>query len=169
MAASKDNFNHKYINGLRLFILSDIGCKEVCHDVLFNREQWPKDGVKLYNILEPQKSNICQYRNQYKFLCPSDRYTDYTKFDATLLLSIIQVMFGNKYDQLVKDLRCVRNKEYHRGDRDLSDTEFNKLWKSIGNILLRHGFDLTVVDGLETGDPFLDQRFKDIANSFQGR
>ena len=169
MAPSKCSFSQEYINGLRLLILSDIGCKEVCRDVLFNRERWSKDGVKLYNILKPRASDICQFRKQYELLCPSDGYTDYLKFDATLFFRIIKVMCERKYDELVKDLKYVRNRVFHRGNKELSDTDFNKLWKSTGSILLRHGFDLAIVDGLETGDPFLDQRFKDSAIFFQGR
>ena len=169
MTALKDNFSQEYRNGLRLFILSDIGCKAVCHDVLFRRENLPTDGVQLYKILKPRESQICQHRNQYEILCPLNGHTDYTKLDVTLLLSIIKVMFGGKYNQLVKDLRCVRNRESHRGDKNLSETEFEKLWEGTAKILDRHGFDFTLVDGLKAGDPFLDQRFKDIAISIQGR
>ena len=38
----------------------------------------------------------------------------------------------------------------------------------MANILDRYGFDFRLVDGLKAGDPFLDQRFKDIAISIQG-
>ena len=168
MAALKDNFSQEYRNGLRLFILSDIGCKTVCHDVLFRRENLPTDGVQLYKILKPQESQICQYRNQFKILCPLNGYTDYTKLDITLLLNIIKVMFGGKYNPLVTDLRYVRNTEAHKGDKNISETEFKKLWEGMANILDRYGFDFRLVDGLKAGDPFLDQRFKDIAISIQG-
>ena len=169
MAASKDNFSKEYINGIRLFILSDIGCRQVCHDVLFHREKLPRDGRQLYNILKPQESDICQYQNQYEILCPLNGYTDYTKLDITLLLSIIKVMLRGKYNQLVKDLRYVRNRECHRGDKNLSDTKFKMLWEETANILDKYGFDFTLVDGLKAGDPFLDPHFKNIAISIKGR
>ena len=165
MAASKNKFSKEYINGVRLFILSDIGCRQVCRDVLFGRENLPIDGRQLYNILKPRESAICQCREQYEILCPLNRYTDYTTLDITLLLSIIDVMWGGKYNQLVKDLRYVRNRECHRGNRNLSDTDFKMFWEETANILDRCGFDFTLVDGLKAGDLFLDQQFRNIAIS----
>ena len=47
MAAAKDKIS-QYKNWVRIFLLIDYGGREVCRDVLFNKEKWPTDGVELY-------------------------------------------------------------------------------------------------------------------------
>ena len=155
-------------NWLRVFVLIGYGGRELCCDVLFNKEKWPTDGVELYKKLKPHESNICRFPNQFEILCPSSGSTDYNKFDLTLFTSIIQNRFGRKYESLVQDLRRARNKECHRANIELSDPEFNQLWKCTTDMLENHGFDVTTVDALKSGDSFLDQRIIYMA-IFEGR
>lgn len=155
----------QYKNWFRVFVLIDYGGRELCCDVLFNKENWPTDGVELYKKLKPHESKICRFPNQFKILCPSSGSTDYNKFDLTLFTSIINNRFGRKYKLLVEDLRYMRNKECHRGKKELSDPEFNQLWECTADMLERHGFDVTSVNDLKSGDSFLDQRLNDMGIS----
>ena len=60
------------------------------------------------------------------FARPNTKITDHTKFDLTLLTSIIEKKFGDKYKSLVNDLMRARNREFHRGNKELSETEFEQ-------------------------------------------
>ena len=168
MAAAKDKIS-QYKNWVRIFLLIDYGGREVCRDVLFNKEKWPTDGVELYKKLKPLQSKICRFKSQCETLCPSHGKTDHNKFDLTLFTGIIDVIFGSTYKSLVKDLRDARNNECHRGNKELSNTEFNDLWKHTTDMLQKYGFNITSVDNLRAGDPFLDRRFNDVVSSIQGR
>ena len=160
----------QYKNWVRVFLLIDYGGKEVCCDVLFNKENWPTDGMELYKKLKPKQPKICQYKDQNEVLCPSSGTTDHNKFDLTLFTSIIDIFFGRKYQSLVKDLRDARNTECHRGNKKelYSDTAFNQRWKFITDMLGRYGFDIKSVDDLKAGDPFLDERCKSLSGTIQG-
>ena len=57
----------------------------------------------------------------------------------------------------------MRNKEFHRGNKKLSDTEFDNLWNETTNMLENHGFDMKLVDDLKTSNPFSHRKFKDVA------
>lgn len=162
MAAANPSLFKKHEKWLRVVTLIDFAGKYLCQEVLHQREQLPIDGAKLYQELVGLKSKICRYKNQYDVLCPPNGITDETKFDLTLYTSIIQEKFPNKYYSLVKDLRDARNREFHRGSKSLSDTEFDQLWKGTTEILQRHGFNLQLLGNLKTCDLSIDQQFKDI-------
>lgn len=166
MAATMNNLRLEYEKWLRMAILTDFGGRELCHDVLFNKEQLPTDGKLLWKELDGLK---CQYQDQREILCPASGSTDYTKFDVTLYTSIIQKKFGKKYDTLVTDLRKARNGIFHRGKKELSDNEFECLWKSTLDMLQKHGFNPQLIVHLKVCDIFAHDSFKDIANFiFQG-
>ena len=123
----------------------------------------PTDGAELYKELEGFKSKICRYKNQQEILCPSNGITDENKFDVTLYTNIIEKKFPKRYDSLVTDLRNARNTQSHRGNKNLSDLEFNQLWNDTTQMLQKHGFDLQLVGSLRTCDLSSDNQFKDIA------
>ena len=62
----------------------------------------------------------------------------------------------------------MRNKECHRSNKELSDINFDNVWKCAAGTQEKHGFNLSLVDGLEEADPFLNQQFKDIVICIQG-
>ena len=141
MATGKDKINREYKNWLRLTTLIDFAGRNLCYNVLFNKEKLPSDGLQLCNELKPLKSKICQFKSQQEILCPPSGITDHQKFDLTLFTSIIKVKFSNKYNSLVDDLRLARNREFHRGGKEISDTEFNQLWKDTTDMLVKHNFN----------------------------
>ena len=66
----------------------------------------------------------------------------------------MEVIFGIKYESLVKDSRNLRNQGSRRGNKELPDTDFDNPWKCTAGILQKHNFDLSLVDDLKEGDPF---------------
>lgn len=58
------------------------------------------------------------------------------------------------------DLRSVHSKEFHGGNKKLSDTEFNNLWNKTTNMLENHGFDMKLANDLKTSNLFSHQKFK---------
>ena len=162
MAAANDNLCQEYEKWFRLTTLIDFAGRHICYDVLFKIEKLPTDGALLYTELEGLKSKI-RFHDQREIVLPSNKITDHNKFDLTLFTSIIENKFRDKYKTLVQDLRSARNKEFHRGNKKLSDTEFDNLWNETTNMLENHGFDMKLVDDLKTSNPFSHQKFKDVA------
>ena len=168
MAAAKDKLS-QYKNWVRIFLLIDYGGREVCCDVLFKKEKWPTDGAELFKRLKPLEKKICKFSDQKEILCPASGKTDHNKFDLTLFTRIIEVLFGSRYESLVKDLRQARNSECHRGNKELPNTDFNQLWQHVTKMLETYGFDVTLVTHLKAGDPFMDQRFENLESTIEGR
>ena len=163
MAAINTNLLKEYEKWLRVATLIDFAGRNLCHTVLHVKEQLSTDGAKLYQELEGLKSKICRFKDQQDILCPPSGITDESKFDLTLYTSIIEKQFPKKYNSLVTDLRKSRNSEFHRGNKSLSDKEFDQLWNDTTQMLESHGFDLQLVGNLKTCDLSTDQQFKDIA------
>ena len=162
MAAAKNNLCQEYEKWFRLTTLIDFAGRHLCYEVLFKKEKLPIDGALLYTELEGIKSKI-RFPDQLEIVFPSTGITDYNKFDLTLLTSIMQSKFGDRYKTLVCDLRGRRNKEFHRGNKTLSDTEFDTSWNETTHMLESHGFDMKLVSDLKTSDPFSHLQFKDVA------
>ena len=169
MAGAQDNLIHEYRNWVRLFILIDHGGRQICRDVLFKNEKLLTDGVQLYKKLQPLRSKICQFKSQRQIIFSPSGFTNHNDFDLTLFTRIIEVLFGKKYESLVEDVRNARNQESHRGNKELSDADIDKLWDRTADMLKKYNFGVSLVDGLKDGDPFSDHRFKDTIISIQGR
>ena len=163
MAVANNNLFQDYEKWLRLATLIDFAGRHLCHTVLHAKEHLPTDGAELYKELEGFKSKICRYKDQQEILCPSNGITDENKFDVTLYTNIIEKKFPKRYDSLVTDLRNARNTECHRGNKKISDSEFNQLWNDTTQMLQKHGFDIQLVGSLRTCDLSSDNQFKDIA------
>ena len=163
MAVAMDNLSQEYENWLRLIILVDFSGRNLCHNVLFVQEQLPTDGKLLYKELE---SVSCQYKDQREILRPTSGITNCDKFDVTLYTKVIKGKFGNKYDSLVNDLRDARNKLFHTGKKEIPDKEFNQLLKDTTDMLQKHNFDFSLVDGLKMSDIFSHKQFRNIATFF---
>ena len=168
MAKAKD-ISQEYENWLRFMTLVDFAGRSLCRDVLFNQENLPEDEVQLFNQLKPLESKICPFKDQREILCPSSGKTDHRKFDVTLFTNIIKVLFKDKYKSLVDDLKSARNKESHRGDKSLSENDFNQLWNDTSKMLVSHGFESKLVDEVKECDFFSHQKYRDIALSFLGK
>ena len=155
MASAKDNLIQDYRNWVSIFI--DYDGRQLCLDVLFKKKNWPTDEVHFYKRLEPERSRIYLFNNEHQILCPSSGFTDHCDFDLNLFTRVIELICGSKYQSLGKNLRNLRNQECHRGNIELPDTDFNTILKCTVAILQKHGFELSLVEGLKDGDSFSDQ------------
>ena len=150
MAAPDDSTCQRYEKWLRVVTLVHFGCKKICFDLLHIEERLPTDGEELYIYLAFHKQSINPQHFQEHVLFPPDKITtDESKFDVALYTRIIQGLFGTKYNMLLDDLRKLRNKEFHRGNIQLTKEEFIELWRETSSILESHGFDMDLVDGLK--------------------
>lgn len=160
-----DNLSKEYGRWLRVMILIDYGGRQLCHDILFNQQELPKNGVALQKeLLDLRNLNY----NQREKVCPSNgEPTDYNTFDVTLLTDIIKAKFGGRYRSVVGDLKYWRNEIFHRGNKGLSINEFRQLWKNISDMLQYHGFNLRSINlksirDLEVYDIILHQEYRHI-------
>ena len=156
--------NHE--NWLRLAVLIDYAGTKLCREVLHTIEGLPKDGSQLYHELLPFKDKM-QYNYQKEILCPPSGVTDERKFDITLFTGLIEKMFKGRHTLLIKDLRKNRNDLYHMGSKDISDSDFEKRWKSACDMLQRHGFTETV-DDLKTVSLLTIEKLDKILKSIEG-
>ena len=124
---------------LRLVTLIDYAGLKLCKDVLHRKEGLPDDGAQLYCRLKDFKNKM-QFKSQKEILSPPNGIIDESKFDITLYTKLIEVMFKPKYDLLIKDLRENRNVLCHMANKDISESEFEKKWKHVCEILERHDF-----------------------------
>ena len=60
------------------------------------------------------------------------------------------------------DLKKARNKESHRGDKSLSENDFNQLWNDTSKMLVSHGFESKLVDEVKECNLFSHQKFRYI-------
>ena len=170
MDFSTEVLSKKYEKWLRLIVLVDYAATDLCRHVLFYKERLPTDGRLLYDELEANSEKFKNiYPRERSVLFPSNRFTDYKEIDVTLLIKIIEKLFGKKYISLVCDIRKARNRESHRGQKDISDLDFERIWDETTDMLKNHGFDMDSVGKLKTCNIFLESQFhKSINNILSG-
>ena len=149
MASYVDSLWKCYEKWLRLMTLIDHAGKKICHDLLFITERLPEDGKLLYKILKDNEFYIKPNREQGLFLYPDNHCTDKSKFDITLYTRIIQGLYGNKYVYYLNNLRKLRNKLFHTGSTNLTQADFETLWRDASNTLESYNFDMNSVAGLK--------------------
>ena len=110
MASGKDNLIQEYRNWVLVLIPIDNGGRQLCCDVLFDKENRLTDRVQLHKRIEPEQSRTCWFKNLREALCPSIEITNHNDFDMPLLTRILEVICGSEYKSLlVKDMRNLRN------------------------------------------------------------
>ena len=132
---------------------------------MHDREGLPTDGAQLHcRLLKFQ--NEMQFDDQKELLCPSDKNTDESKFDITMYTKLIQVMFKEKYNIFISDLRRKRILLYHMKNKDISESNFEKEWNNACFMLKGHGFDENVHD-LKNGNLLSVEKQIKILNSLE--
>ena len=144
MSTLTDLYEHNE-KWLRLVTLIDYAGLKLCKDVLHKKEGLPDDGAQLFQKLKPYENKM-QYKSQKEILCPSNGITDESKFDITLYTKLIEVMFKPKYNLLIQSLRDNRNDLCHMANKDISESEFEKKWKHLCEMLKKHDFTENVED-----------------------
>lgn len=98
-----------YENWLRLVVLIDSAGKSLCYEILHKKEQLSTEGAQLYLKLESYKNQM-HYQIHKEILCPSSKVVEEDKFDLLIYSAVIHLMFGAKYDELIDDVRDMRNR-----------------------------------------------------------
>ena len=150
---------------LRLVSLIDYAGRELCAEVLHSTEGFPRDGRQLYGKLKSYKGKI-QYKDQKEILCPSNGITDESKFDLTLYTNLLQVLFKDKYNSMMNNLRKYRNELFHMGEKCMSESDFENKWNDTCNMLRAHGFTKSVKN-LKNGNLPAEEELKKILASFE--
>ena len=158
MAVSKDNLIQESRYYVQVFILIGYGGGDRCLDVLLNKGNRSRDGGQLYKRLKPEQSRICWFNNQHQVLCQPSGIANHKYFDLTFFTRITEVIFKIKYGLLVNNMRNLRSQECHRSNKEVSNTDFDNLWK-LTAMLENCIFDLSLVDDLKDGDPFFGSIF----------
>ena len=152
MATAKDNVNKEYRNWIQPLMFIDYSARKPSCNVFFKKENRPTDGVQFYIRLESEQSRVCQFVDEHQILRLFNRFRSRHDFDLALFMRIIEIIFGSKYELLIKDLRTLSN----RDNKELPDTDFGTIWKCSADILQNQGFDLSLVDDLKDCDLFSD-------------
>ena len=71
-------------------------------------------------------------------------------------------MFGGRYEELLEDVSCMRNKVFHMEDVSICTTDFEGLWNDACAVLCKPGIDIKLPNVLRTCDLFSDEEYKGI-------
>ena len=148
-----------YENWLRLIACIDFAGKSLCHEILHKKEKLPSDGAQLYTKLEIYKSEM-HYQIYEEILCPPSKIIDENKFNLLIYTAVIHLMIGDKYDELIYDVRDMRNKIFHMKDVSCCTTNFEQLWSEACDMLSNHGFDVNLIKALRNCHLTLEEEYK---------
>ena len=154
-----------YENWLRLVVFVNFGGKKLFKEIIYEKEQLPRDGCQLYSKLATH-TNKLQYQLHEEILCPSNEIIDESKFDLKIYALVIYLLFGTKYKHLIYEVRDKRNKIFHMADKLICEAKFDKLWNETGDMLRKHGFDIQSLDDLKTCDLASAENLKGISKFF---
>ena len=149
-----------YENWLRLVVLIDSAGKSLCYEILHKKEQLSTDDLQLYLKLESYKNQM-HYQIHKEILCPSSKIIEEDKFDLLIYSAVIH-LFGAKYDELIDDVRDIRNRIFYMKDISNCTANFKQLWKQARDMLSNHGFDIKPLNVLRTCDLSSVKQFKGI-------
>ena len=150
-----------YMSWLRLVAFIDSGSKKMCAEILHIREGFPQDGARLYQTLHSYE-NRKHYLLRHEILCPSTKIIDESKFDLILYTTVIQTIFGNKYNKPLEYVRTMRNNFFHMKDISNCTVEFEYLWNTACGAFHGMGFDMASLANLKTCNLFLVEECKGI-------
>ena len=158
----------EYRNWLRLFTFIDNAGRTMCQNILHEKENVPIDGKEFYSILQNYQKQM-HFQIHKEILCPSDQFIDDSKFDLMIYTTVIQMMYGDKYKDVVQDLRIMRNQLGHMAKKSLSTEDFEKLWSRACSVFHKHGLkddDIKFLNDIKTWEQFSAEECKGILNFF---
>ena len=126
-------------NWLRMVYLLDTAGKRLCYKILHFKEGLPIDGGELYQKLKDYQNKMFYQINQ-EVLCPPNKVIDENKFDILVYKTVIYYMCGDKYDNILNDLRDMRSNIFHMEDELIRNTKFEELWDHACVMLRKHHF-----------------------------
>ena len=174
---------HRWV---RLVFFLDDYCKEELKYIFHINIQAPKNGTKdLYNFLLKYGSLLKSYIyvKEYDELFPQSGITYEEDLDISLLGRVILVILrfyhenkNNQFSQqqlklIGKDINFIewlleqRNWLYHKGNKHLSEAQFEKRWDKILHRLLSQccRVDLVSINYLKSGDIFSNEKYQSRA------
>ena len=167
---------NKHKKWCRLVILLQVGGESVCKDILNKMDITDiNNGQEIYKRLEKHKTEIKRLAGyQQRILLPDSTGINTTKLDMSLQTHIITILDKEKKYPLIKELRYKRNKFFHmRGDeRDMDEQQFKSNWDEISKLLRDLGYDLRLLDHLQTDDQLsedLEDRLNDILHCTESK
>ena len=141
-------------NWLRLAAFVDFVARKLFYEILHTKENLPLDGSVLYCELQKHKSKL-HFQIHKEVLCPSSEIIDESQFDFLTYITVIRLMFGRKYKNLLRNVMFMRKKVFDMTDVSIDKVEFNQLWDEIFFMLemfWREGFDIPFPMDLKTCD-----------------
>ena len=150
----KNDIRNNSENWLRLAALIDYAAKNLCCEILHTKEEMPSDGSELYCKLQKYKSKM-HFQIHKEILCPANEYIDKSQFDLITYITVIRLMFGGKYKELLRNVMAMRNKIFHITDVSVDTAEFERLWDEIFEMfekICKDGFNIKLPVELKTWD-----------------
>ena len=127
-------------NWIWLIAFFDNAGKVLCQNILHKKENVPVDGKEFYSMLQNYQKQM-HFQIHKEMLCPSDQFIDESKFDLLIYTAVIQIMYGDRYKNVIQDLRNLRNQLYHMRKKSLSPKELENWWSCACNMFLKHGLE----------------------------
>ena len=122
----------------------DLSGTNLCCDVLFKRENFPTDEKMLYHKLEEGIFKENFHKADLMRIFPYSKMTNVREWSLTLFMRVIDELFRGKYNRLLRDLKTLRDALYNKGNKDLSNDEFEKYYGRAKKIFKYHGFEFNV-------------------------
>ena len=153
-----------YEQWFRLLVFVNFAGKNLCREILHEKEKLPRDGAKLYDCLK-HYNNKMQFQIHEEVLYPPNKITDVSKFDLYIYLMVIGVMFGDKYKIFLDDVRTMRNEIFLMEELTRYALYFEEQWYQACNIFNKYGFNTELIRDLQTCDLFAVEQYQGISDS----
>ena len=133
-----EKLTEEYGNWLRLITFIDNAGRTLCQNILHKKEKVPVDGKGFYSMLQNYKNRM-HFQIHKEILGPLDQIIDESKFDLLLYMTVIHMIYDDRYEDVIQDLRSMRNQLFHMGKKSLSAEDFENLWSRVFNMFHKHG------------------------------
>ena len=140
----------------------------MCYEILHKREGLPEDGAALYCQLQRYNSDM-HFQIHEEIFCPSNKFIDESKLNLLTYTTIIDIMFGEKYMELLDKVMAVRKRIFPIENVLTCIEEFDQLWNmvySTFNKLCKDGYGIKLLDEFKTCDLFSVKSYKGICIFF---
>ena len=98
-----------YESWLRLIVFIYSGIKRLCYEMVHTIEKLPPDGTVLHCELQRYDSDM-HFRIHEETFCPSNKFIDESKLSLLTYITMIHIMFGEIYMELLNEVMAMRNK-----------------------------------------------------------
>ena len=100
----------------------------------------PDDGHEFYFILQKYRNEM-QFQMHKEIVHPSDLFINESKFGAIVYTKVIQMMYGDRYKNVIQDLRIMRLQLSCIEKKSVSAEDFQKRWICASNVLYKRGLN----------------------------